>query len=163
MWLVEKIVSKIKGYKGKKIKRCRVSYFILSVTIILSFISLLSFYLKFYLLFCVKLCDWWLWWCMLFLVNIFSWFRVLWNIVNILNLMNIVIVIFCNALACFFELSILSNISQFTIESMNFRNFLKRKNLSKCSHRPTWFVIPVFSVISITICITLCVIIGVCL
>ena len=43
MWLVEKIVSKIKRYKGKKIKRCRVSYFILPVTIILFFISYIVF------------------------------------------------------------------------------------------------------------------------
>ncbi len=73
------------------------------------------------------------------------------------------IVMFCNALTCYFKLSILSNISQFTIKSMNFRNFLKRKNLSKFSHRPTWFVIPIFSVIPITLCVTHCVIIGVCL
>ena len=82
---------------------------------------------------------------------------------KLVSLNNMAIVIFCNALTCLFKLSILHNISQFTIKSMNLRNFLKHKNLSKFSHRPTWFVIPILSVIPITLCITLCVIIGVCL
>ena len=78
---------------------------------------------------------------------------------KLVNLRNIVIVIFCSALTCFFKLSILPNLSKFTIKLMTFCNFLKHQNLSKFSHRPTCFVIPIFFVIPTTLCI----IIGVCL
>ena len=68
---------------------------------------------------------------------------------KLVNLRNIVIVIFCIALTCFFKLSILPNLSKFTIKLMTFCNFLKHQNLSKFSLCLIALILSILSIVAV--------------